>query len=118
MDSFQTPEGVMTPIFAYERAAVANLKIPAGIQVRPHSHESDGILILTRGSIRLLGESTVVIRAGELAFIPGGTEVGLESTEDSDAVIVSVPSRYSTVEEFQESLRRLFSDYPPKGSIR
>lgn len=109
LESFQTPEGVMTPIFAYDKAAVTNLKIPAGLRVRPHSHEGDGILILTRGAITLVGESAVVLRGGDLAFIPGGTEVGLESNEESEAIILSVPSRYSSVDEFRERLRSLFS---------
>ncbi|NPU88290.1 hypothetical protein [Methanothrix sp.] len=109
LESFQTPEGVMTPIFAYDKAAVTNLKIPAGLQVKPHSHEVDGILILTKGAITLVGESTVALRGGDLAFIPGGTEVGLESNEDSEAIILSVPSRYNSVDGFQERLRSLFS---------
>lgn len=98
----------MTPVFAYDKAAVTNLEIPAGLQVKPHSHPGDGILILKKGSVKLFGESAVVIKAGDLAFIPGGTEVGLESNEDSEAVILSVPSRYNSVEEFRERLRSLF----------
>lgn len=107
-ESFQTPEGLMTPLFAYENVAITHLKVPAGLQVKPHSHPGDGMIFLTGGSLKLLGQETTDIKAGDLAFIPGETEVGLESLEDSEAIILSVPSRYSNVEEFRERLRSIF----------
>jgi quercetin dioxygenase-like cupin family protein len=108
-ESFQTPEGLMTPLFAYDNVAITHLKVPAGLQVKPHSHPGDGILILTAGSVKLLGREITDLKAGDLAFIPGETELGLESHEDSEAIILSVPSRYSNVEEFRERLRSIFS---------
>jgi quercetin dioxygenase-like cupin family protein len=108
-ESFQTPEGMMTPIFANDNVAVTHLKVPAGLQVRPHSHPGDGILILTKGSVKLIGKETSDLTAGDLAYIPGGFEVGLESSLESEAIIMSVPSSYSDVEEFRERLRSIFS---------
>jgi quercetin dioxygenase-like cupin family protein len=104
-EGFETPEGIMRPLFASGKIAVTQLNIPAGLKVEPHSHPGDGIFILTEGSIELISEKTVTLRSGDLAYIPGNTEVGLESHEDSDAIILSVPSRYETIDEFREVLK-------------
>lgn len=107
-ESFQTSEGTMTPLFVNEKVAVTHLKIPAGLKVRPHSHPGDGMLVLTEGSIKLTCEDPATLEAGDMAYVPGGTEVGLDCEEDSAALLLSVPSKYKDVDEFREVLRKMF----------
>jgi quercetin dioxygenase-like cupin family protein len=56
-EPFETSEGVMRPIFASEKIAITHLEIPAGLEVKPHSHPGDGVLILIDGSIKLISEA-------------------------------------------------------------
>lgn len=104
-ESFETSEGIMRPIFASEKIAITHLEIPAGLRVKPHSHPGDGILILTEGSVKLVSKEVASIKPGDMTYVPANTEIGLESEEDSKAVILSVPSRYNNVEEFRDVLR-------------
>ncbi len=106
-EPFGTSEGVMRPIFASEKIAITHLEMPGGLKVKPHSHPGDGILILTKGSVKLVSEEIAAMKPGDVTYVPANTEVGLESEEDSEAVILSVPSRYKTVEEFRDALRAI-----------
>ena len=106
-EPFETSEGVMRPIFASEKISRALLEIPAGLEVKPHSHAGDGVLILIEGSVKLISEEVAAMKPGDVTYVPANTVVGLESEEDSRAVILSVPSRYNTVEEFRDILRAL-----------
>jgi quercetin dioxygenase-like cupin family protein len=47
------------------------------------------------------------MKPGDVTYVPANTAVGLESEEDSRAVILSVPSRYKTVKEFRDVLRAI-----------
>ena len=107
-ESFQTSEGMMTPLFANEKVAVTHLEIPKGLNIKPHSHQGDGILILTKGSIKLTCEDPATLEAGDMAYVPGCTEVGLECGVDSAALLLSVPSKYRDVKEFRDVLRKMF----------
>lgn len=106
-EPFETSEGIMKPIFASETIAITHLDIPAGLKVGPHSHPGDGILILTKGSIKLISEENAAMKPGDVTYVPANTEVGLESEDDSEAVILYVPSKYKTVEEFRDVLQTL-----------
>ncbi len=107
-ESFQTPEGLMTPLFANNHLTVTHLKVPAGIHVRPHSHPWDGILIIINGFVRLIGTTTFDMKAGDLAYIPAGFEVGLDCQEYFEAILLSTPSPYKTLEEFRNRLEGMF----------
>lgn len=117
-ESFSTPEGIITPIFASQKISIMNIKIPAGLKVKPHSHSEDGILIVTNGSIRLTGDSTIDLKTGDLVSVSGNTSAGLECDEEATALAISVPSNYKNVEELCNVLRSFFaSDGSVPGGI-
>jgi len=107
-EAFETPEGVMKPLFVSEKMVVAHVDLPAGLKVTPHSHPGDGVLILTKGSLKLISEQTVILSPGDLAHIPANTEVGMECEEASSVIGISGPTGYSNLDEFRDFLRGIF----------
>lgn len=108
-ESFSTPEGIITPIFASQKISVMNIKLPAGLKVNPHSHNEDGILVVTTGAVRLTGDSTIDLKTGDLVYISGNTSAGLECDEAATALAISIPSNYKNVEELCNVLRSFFA---------
>jgi len=107
-ESFNTPEGLIIPLFASKKISVMHIKIPAGLKVQPHSHKEDTILILIKGSIRLTGDEPINLMAGDLAYKSGDSLAGIECEEDSVAVVLTIPSSYENVEELCSALRSIF----------
>jgi quercetin dioxygenase-like cupin family protein len=114
-ESFQTSEGTMTPQFADENVSILHLSLPAGLQMKPHSHPSTMIMIMTKGFIKVLGKEATDIRTGDLAYFPGGTEMGLDCYEESEAILLTIPSRYKNTEDFRETFKSYYSNLNPKG---
>jgi quercetin dioxygenase-like cupin family protein len=104
LKEFQTSEGVMKPLFVSEELKVIHLKIPAGLKVRPHSHPSPGNLLLLKGAIKLNAVDPVLLQEGDVAHIPADYTVGLESETEAEALLISSPSGYKTIEELYERL--------------
>jgi quercetin dioxygenase-like cupin family protein len=109
-ESYQTSEGIMVPLFAYDNVSVVHINLPAGLQVKPHSHPAATIMIITKGSVKAIGNDAVDLGIGDLAFFPGGTEMGLESYEESEALILTIPSRYKRVEDFRSAIKSNFAN--------
>jgi quercetin dioxygenase-like cupin family protein len=107
-ESFPTPEGIITPIYASKKVAVMHIKLPAGLKVEPHSHDEDGILMVTKGSFRLTGDETIDLKSGDLVYVPEKVSAGIECDEDSEAVMLSVPSSYENVEALCSIMRSFF----------
>lgn len=70
-ESYQTSEGIMVPLFAYENVSVVHINLPAGLQVKPHSHPAATIMIITKGSVKAIGNDAVDLGIGDLAFFSG-----------------------------------------------
>ena len=104
LKEFPTSEGVMKPLIVSEDLKVIHLKIPAGLKVHPHSHPHSGNLFLIKGLIRLKGEDSVVLKKGDMVHIPADYTVGLESEEESEALLISSPSGYKSIEELYRRL--------------
>lgn len=104
LKEFQTSEGTMKPLFVSEELKVIHLKIPAGLKVRPHSHPNPGNLLLLKGSVRLNAEKTVLLQAGDMAHIPADYTVGLESEAEAEALLISSPSGYRSINELYRKL--------------
>jgi quercetin dioxygenase-like cupin family protein len=114
-ESFQTSEGTMAPLFADENVSIRHLNLPAGLQMKSHSHSATMIMIMTKGSIKVLGKEAADISAGDLAYFPGGTEMGLDCYEESEAILLTIPSRYKNTEEFRETLKSYYSNLNSYG---
>ena len=109
-------EGAMIPLFAYDNVSIVHLNLPAGLQVKPHSHPVATIMIMTKGFVKVIGKEAADIKTGDLAYFPGGTEMGLESYEESEAIILTIPSRYKRTEEFRETFKNYYSNLKSKGA--
>ncbi|MBC7114948.1 MAG: hypothetical protein PWR13_1253 [Archaeoglobi archaeon] len=108
MEKFNTPEGVMTPLFVSEKIAVIHFKFPAGLKVEPHSHPRDSVMVITKGKVRLRSEKgDVELGSRDLAYIPADFVTGLECEEEAEAIAITVGARYKTMDELKEILRRI-----------
>ncbi len=94
----------MKPLFVSEELKVIYLKIPAGLKVRPHSHPNPGNIILLKGSVKFTAENPVILQEGDMAHVPADYTVGLESEVEAEALLISSPSGYKTIEELYERL--------------
>jgi quercetin dioxygenase-like cupin family protein len=48
-EGLETPEGLMKPLIFGERLGVIHLEIPAGLEVSPHAHTTEGVLYCLSG---------------------------------------------------------------------
>ncbi len=103
MEEFNTPEGIMKPLFVSEKIAVIHLKIPAGLKVEPHSHPRNGMMILIKGRVKL---NDVELKVYDLVYIPANFEAGLECKEEAEAILVSIKPGYKSIEELKSILRK------------
>ncbi len=103
MEKFNTPEGIMKPLFASEKIAVIHLKIPAGLKVEQHSHPRAGMMILTKGKVKL---NDVELKAYDLAYIPANFEAGLKCEEEAEAILISIEPGYKSIEELKSILKK------------
>lgn len=106
----------MAPLFADENVSILHLNLPAGLQMKPHSHPATMIMIMTKGSVTVIGKEAVDISTGDLAYFPGGTDMGLDCYEDSEAILLTIPSRYKRTEEFRETFKSHYSNLNSKGA--
>lgn len=106
LKEFETPEGIMKPLLVSEDLKVIHLKIPAGLKVKPHSHPTPGNIILLKGAIKLNAEDPVSLNEGDVASIPAGYVVGLESETEAEAILVSSPSGFTDIGELYRRLER------------
>ena len=57
---------------------------PAGTVISPHSHDTDNVGVITKGSLLLtMNGETQHIAAGEWYFVPAGTEHAAKFPEDT-----------------------------------
>jgi len=103
MEEFNTPEGIMKPLFASKKIAIIHLKIPPGLKVEPHSHPKDGMIVLTKGRVKL---NDAELEAYDLAYIPANFEVGMECEEEAEAILISISPDYKSLDKLKSILRR------------
>ncbi len=103
---YHTPEGIMMPLFVSDALKVVFLKIPAGLKVHPHSHPSPGNFLLLKGSVILHGKDPALLKEGDFVHIPGGYSIGLESRTDAEALLISSPSGFHSIDEFCKKLEK------------
>ncbi|RLI81422.1 hypothetical protein DRP04_06190 [Archaeoglobales archaeon] len=103
MEEFDTPEGIMKPLFVSEKIAIIHLKIPPGLKVEPHSHPRDGIIALTKGRVKL---NNVELEAYDLAYIPANFKTEMECEEEAEVILISINPDYKSLDELKSILRR------------
>ena len=109
-ESFDTPEGTMTPLFVNEQVSIIRFSIPAGLTVPPHSHKSNSVAILLKGRLELtVGDEKKIVEENDVFFIPSDLVVGVSNPLQTTAELLAVayPSPYKSVGELKERLKSL-----------
>src|SRR5215216_8077408 len=87
-------EMVSQKIIAGEREMLAQIYMKRGALVPMHSHDSEQMTYILQGALRFLvaGEE-VIVREGEVLYIPSGTPHQAEALEDTFELDVFSPIR-------------------------
>jgi quercetin dioxygenase-like cupin family protein len=107
-ESFDTPEGVMTPLFVNEQISIIRLSLPSKLAVPAHSHRNNIVAVVLRGRLEVFqGNERTALEEGDVFFTPADVALGISNPSQSDAEIlaVSYPSSYKSVEALKERLR-------------
>ncbi len=108
VEGLETSEGVMKPLIFGERLAVIHLLIPAGLEVSPHAHSTEGVIYCLSGELEVRsGGETVIMSSGTAMLVPPDTEVGIKNRADApvNAILISSPPPVRSVEELKDILR-------------
>jgi len=107
-ESFNTPEGVMTPLFVNEHLSVIKLSLPPKLTVPAHSHKSNIVAVVVKGQLEVShGNERAVLEEGDVFFVPANVAVGISNPSQStvEVLAVSYPSSCKSIEELKELLR-------------
>ena len=77
-----------------ERMTVGRVAFTAGSATPPHRHDNEQFSVVLSGVMEFTVEGTpVVVRAGEVLYLPGGEFHGARALEDSVVMDVFAPPR-------------------------
>ncbi|MEE2700665.1 MAG: cupin domain-containing protein [Chloroflexota bacterium] len=86
--------GIKRRIVTGERAMLGRLFFPKGAKVPAHTHESEQIVNVLKGSLKfvILGKD-IIVQAGETLVIPSNIEHSAEALEETDEIDTFSPIR-------------------------
>ncbi len=88
-----------------ESLTVAHVEVHAGEVTRPHSHESEEVIFVLKGSwLFCLPDGDVTVRANQMLFIPPGVEHSSEVLEDTIAIDICSKVRPDWVSGVDKSM--------------
>ena len=96
MDKETVTDGIKRRIVTGERAMLAHIYLDKGSRVPMHSHENEQITYLLEGVLKFWigeGREEMILRAGEVLFIPSNVPHEAEALEDCLDVDVFSPPR-------------------------
>ena len=109
VEGLETSEGMMKPLIFGEKVAVIHLEIPAGLEVPPHAHSSEGVIYCLSGELEVIsGSETVIIGGGTAILVPPNVEVGIRNHGDApvNAILISSPPPVKTADELKNILKK------------
>jgi quercetin dioxygenase-like cupin family protein len=87
-------------------ATVARLLLKRGALVPRHTHENEQFTLIMGGALKFtLDDGEVVVRAGEVLFIPSGVAHAAEALEDTDDLDIFTPPRQDWIRKQDFYLR-------------
>lgn len=105
--SFSTSEGVMTPLVMGEDFSVIKISMPKGLAVKRHSHNKEGIILVTKGKIVFDdGEQHTVICNDVLEY-GAEEEIGFKALEDSEAVFITRKPQWTSLNAFYDLFKKM-----------
>jgi quercetin dioxygenase-like cupin family protein len=94
-------------IVAGDREMIVQIYVKRGCLVPMHSHESEQMIYVLQGALRLLvGGEELTVREGEVLHIPSGVEHQAEALEDTFELDFFSPVRQEWLESADEEVRR------------
>lgn len=84
----------MRKVAVGDSLTVARVEVKAGAITLPHSHESEEVIILLKGSWRFrIQDNEVTLKENQMLWIPRGVEHSSEALTDTVALDICSPSR-------------------------
>lgn len=109
-EGLETPEGIMKPLLFGERLFCMHLEVPAGLEISPHSHPTEGIIYCLSGELVVESESeNATIGSGTSIIVPPDAVVGIKNQQNAPATAIVVPSPPSV--KSAEELKCLISHH-------
>ncbi len=108
MEKETVKDGVKRRIVTGERAMLAHIYLDKGARVPMHSHENEQITYLLEGALKFwIGEERreLVLRAGEVLYLPSNVPHEAEALEDCLDVDIFSPPRQDWLDGTDHYLR-------------
>jgi len=87
-------------------ATVARIFLKKGALVPRHSHENEQFTLIFGGALKFtLDDGELVVRSGEVLFIPSGVPHAAEALEDTDDLDIFTPPRQDWINKEDAYLR-------------
>ena len=87
-------EGIKRRIVTGERVMLGRLFFPKGAKVPAHTHESEQIVNVLKGSLKfVIRGKDIIVQAGETLVIPSNIEHSAEALEETDEIDTFSPIR-------------------------
>ena len=109
VEGLETPEGVMKPLIFGEKVAVIHLEIPAGLELSPHAHSTEGVIYCLSGELEVFsGDETETLGSGTAMLVPSNTEVGIKNQGNKtvNVILISSPPPVGSSEELKSILKK------------
>ena len=89
-----------------EHATVARIFLARGAYVRRHAHPSEQFSLILSGALKfILDDAEVVVRTGEIVFIPSNVPHAAEALEDTVDLDIFSPRREDWIQKDDAYLR-------------
>ncbi len=111
--SFNTPEGVMTPLSANEDFSIIRINMPKGLWVERHSHQKAVIVLVTKGQILFDDGESHLANSNDVLEYGAEEEIGFKALEDSEAIFITKEPTWPSL----ESIYDLFQSLGIKESV-